>query len=338
MKRCIAVLSLVSVFSFPILAGPEAAREFDLKNWVAPRYWFPAGVTRELSEDASGRKSIRIGPEAVASAAVTPLPFVPITPCRLADTRVGSGFPGQWGPPAIAGGGTQRTFAIAGQCGIPADAQAVSFNFAVWGPPTKGGLRVFPAGPGTPLVSTLNWEAGILALANAAVVALGAGGAITVQVDGPGTVDIFFDVNGYFSPPGAYSRLFAFGTVSGDGVRNTVVASFGTWTASRYGAGNYSVFFLGVRPGCTGLWPMMVVSSDLNGRFASGSAVVNNCLTGDVQMAVGTRSAADVAADSSFTFSAFSDAPALGVVTPAVRGWIPSTCTLNVSTGTETCE
>ncbi len=50
---------------------------------------------------------------------------------------------------------------INGQCGIPADAQAVSFNFAVWVPTTRGDLRVFPAGATTPLVSTLNWEAGI---------------------------------------------------------------------------------------------------------------------------------------------------------------------------------
>jgi hypothetical protein len=74
----------------------------------------------------------------------------------------------------------------------------VSFNFAVFLPTTRGDLRVFPTGGVTPLVSTLNWEAGIFALANAAVMPLGAGGAITVQVDGPGTVDIFFDVNGYF--------------------------------------------------------------------------------------------------------------------------------------------
>ena len=74
----------------------------------------------------------------------------------------------------------------------------MAFNFAVWIPTTRGDLRVFPAGGATPNVSTLNWEANILALANAANVALGTGGAITVQADGPGTIDIFFDVNGYF--------------------------------------------------------------------------------------------------------------------------------------------
>jgi hypothetical protein len=127
-----------------------------------------------------------------------PFQYYAVTPCRLADTRATSGFPPGYGPPSIAGGGTQRSFTITGQCGIPPTAMAVSFNFAVWAPTTRGDLRVFPAGLATPTVSTLNWEAGIFALANAAVMPLGAGGAITVQVDGPGTVDIFFDVNGYF--------------------------------------------------------------------------------------------------------------------------------------------
>jgi hypothetical protein len=126
-----------------------------------------------------------------------PFQYYALTPCRVADTRAGSGFPVGYGPPSIAGGAT-RTFTITGKCGIPPTAKAVSFNFAVWGPTTQGDLRVFPAGLATPTVSTLNWEANILALANAAYVPLGTGGAITVQVDGPGTVNLFFDVNGYF--------------------------------------------------------------------------------------------------------------------------------------------
>ena len=95
---------------------------------------------------------------------------------------------------------------ITGQCAIPLDAKAVSFNFTVWTPTSRGDLRAFPTGA-TPNVSTLNWEAGILALANAAVVPLGAGGDITVQVDGPGTVDMIIDINGYYSPLGVVNSL-----------------------------------------------------------------------------------------------------------------------------------
>jgi hypothetical protein len=52
---------------------------------------------------------------------------------------------------------------------------------------------MFPTRRPTPTVSTLNREANILALANAALVPLGAGGATTVKVDGTGTIDIFVD-------------------------------------------------------------------------------------------------------------------------------------------------
>ncbi len=58
-----------------------------------------------------------------------PSTFVSIPPCRVADTRAGSGFPPPYGPPSM-GGGASRDFPITGpRCGIPANAQAVSFNF-----------------------------------------------------------------------------------------------------------------------------------------------------------------------------------------------------------------
>jgi hypothetical protein len=138
-----------------------------------------------------------------------PVPFIPVTPCRVIDTRAASGFPPGYGPPSMLGGQTQRSFTIAGQCGVPGVASAVSFNFTVWAPVTRGDIRVFPAPGPTPTVSTLNWEANILALANAAVVPMGAGGAITVQVDGPGTIDLIVDINGYYSTTPA-SSLYPF--------------------------------------------------------------------------------------------------------------------------------
>jgi hypothetical protein len=107
----------------------------------------------------------------------------------------------------------QRSFVITGVCGIPADAQAVSFNFSVWTPVTRGDIRVFPAGGGAPTVATMLWEANILGISNAAIVPLGTGGAITVQVDGPGTIDLIVDVNGYYSPLGVVRTV---NTFSGD--------------------------------------------------------------------------------------------------------------------------
>jgi hypothetical protein len=115
-------------------------------------------------------------------------------PCRVVDTR---GAIGAYGGPALAAN-ADRTFVVTGQCGIPSTATAVSFNFTITQPTGQGDLRVFPAGGGLPLVSTLNWRAG-QTRANNAVVGVGASGDITVHPDlAGGTVHLIIDVNGYF--------------------------------------------------------------------------------------------------------------------------------------------
>jgi CSLREA domain-containing protein len=120
--------------------------------------------------------------------------FFTVTPCRVADTR---GPAGPYGAPALSGGGN-RTFVIGGQCGIPAGARAVAFNFTVTQGTGQGDIRAFPGGTPLPLVSTLNWAPG-RTRANNAVTGLGASADLTVHVDQPGgTVQIIIDVTGYF--------------------------------------------------------------------------------------------------------------------------------------------
>ncbi len=197
---------IIPVLALVVLGAAAVAEDgVPLRNWAAPIFWSP-GTGGDAPRH--GQPSAPLSPEFSMAGTATPLPFVAVAPCRLIDTRAGSGFPSGYGPPSLPGG-SQRTFTIAGQCGIPADAQAVSFNFTVWAPVTRGDIRVFPAGGTTPLVSTLNWEANILALANAAIVPLGTGGAIRVQVDGTGTIDLFVDVNGYYSPLGVVNSVNA---------------------------------------------------------------------------------------------------------------------------------
>jgi hypothetical protein len=58
------------------------------------------------------------------------VPFVALSPCRLADTRVENGFPAPFGPPSMSPN-VVRDFPVSGHCGVPADAVAVSFNFTV---------------------------------------------------------------------------------------------------------------------------------------------------------------------------------------------------------------
>jgi hypothetical protein len=124
--------------------------------------------------------------------------FYTLPPCRAIDTRSTSGFPAGYGPPSMPGGVVSRNFVLAGQCGIPSDARSVSINAAVWGPVTTGDAAIFAAGGTSSSISMLFWDANILALANAGIVQLGTGGAITVRVNGTGTVDLILDVNGYF--------------------------------------------------------------------------------------------------------------------------------------------
>jgi hypothetical protein len=132
--------------------------------------------------------------------ALPPLPFIALNPCRVADTR-GNGFTGAFGPPPLVANAT-RSFTIAGQCGIPASAAAVSFNFAALNVGAAGDLRVFPAGGGVPTVSTLNYNGNTPNIANAAIVPLGAAGAITVQADAT-SIDLIIDINGYYDGSGA---------------------------------------------------------------------------------------------------------------------------------------
>jgi CSLREA domain-containing protein len=120
--------------------------------------------------------------------------YYTVTPCRVADTR---GPAGPYGAPALTAGAS-RSFVLAGQCGIPATATAVSYNFTITQPTTAGDVRIFPGGASLPLVSALNWSAG-QTRANNAVIALGAAGDLTVRVDqASGSVQFIFDVNGYF--------------------------------------------------------------------------------------------------------------------------------------------
>ncbi|PYQ34076.1 MAG: hypothetical protein DMF55_10265, partial [Acidobacteria bacterium] len=85
-----------------------------------------------------------------------------------------------------------------------------------------GFILIYPQGAAQPTVSTVNYVAG-QTIANAAVVPLSAGGAVTIIAGVSGT-DLVLDTNGYYSQTTAGSRLASgeflgiFGTRAGDGV------------------------------------------------------------------------------------------------------------------------
>jgi hypothetical protein len=133
-----------------------------------------------------------IGTSAADFLVTTPMGtrFYTIPPCRVVDTRTTEA-------PALSAN-VSRTFAVAGHCGIPPGAQAVSLNVTVTGPAAPGNLRLFPAGTPLPSASALNYSAGQTRGNNAIIPLSGAGELSILAGQASGTTQVILDLNGYF--------------------------------------------------------------------------------------------------------------------------------------------
>jgi hypothetical protein len=162
-----------------------------LKPWPSPLY-FDLPPAPDLHTAQKG------GEPREATMPVNSLVFVGIIPCRILDTRPGPAFPPPFGPPAIAGL-TSRTVPVqSSACGIPAIAQAYSFNVTVVPQAgTLGFLTVYPTGATRPNASTLNSPQGVV-IANAAIVPAGTSGSVDIYVSD--TTHVILDINGYYAP------------------------------------------------------------------------------------------------------------------------------------------
>lgn len=124
----------------------------------------------------------------------TALNFVPVTPCRVADTRNANG---PFGGPILSGN-TARSFVIpSSACNIPSNALAYSLNFTVVPPGKLSFLTAFPCGEARPLASTVNSDGRIKAVAGI-VPGSSTDGSVCVYV----TEDthLVLDIDGYFVP------------------------------------------------------------------------------------------------------------------------------------------
>jgi YVTN family beta-propeller protein len=140
----------------------------------------------------------------IAGAGADAVQFLPVTPCRVADTRQTNG---PFGGPYL-GGGTSRSFAVPqSSCDIPSTAIAYSLNVTVV--PVQGHaleyLTIWPTGLPQPLISTLNSLDGRVK-ANAAIVPAGAGGAVSVYATD--STNVILDINGYFQLPASSTLQF----------------------------------------------------------------------------------------------------------------------------------
>jgi hypothetical protein len=139
--------------------------------------------------------------------AAGPFRYHSLTPCRLIDTRNGSGAStSDDGPVGARTSPGPYDITVKGFCGVPADATAVTLNITVVTPTQAGDLRVanLDASP-FPVVSTLNYIANEPALANGAIVPLKAGAGNDLRtvfaMVGSGNLQILVDVTGFFKVP-----------------------------------------------------------------------------------------------------------------------------------------
>jgi outer membrane protein assembly factor BamB len=125
-----------------------------------------------------------------------PTPFFTVLPCRAVDTRGAAGVP-EGGPALDAL--IVRTLHVAGNCGLPATAKAVSVNVTVTMAGAPGFVNLYAAGDAQPAVSTISYSAG-QTRSNNAIVSLNQNGDLAaVANQSPGTtVHLIIDVNGYF--------------------------------------------------------------------------------------------------------------------------------------------
>jgi hypothetical protein len=159
----------------------------------------PAGSSGAVSVFATDTTDVVLDINGYFIAGSNPaaLAFYPLTPCRVADTRNATA---PLGGPSLAAQST-RSFPIpASSCGVPANAQAYSLNFAAV---PKGlslaFLTAWPVGEQQPLVASLNDATGTV-LSNAVIVPAGFLGAVNVFATD--ATDLVIDINGYFAPQG----------------------------------------------------------------------------------------------------------------------------------------
>lgn len=126
--------------------------------------------------------------------------FVPITPCRLFDTRPAADNIGPRAIPLGAGDVfTVDTWGTNGNCTIPSGATALSLNVVAIGPTASSYLTVYPGGNARPTASSLNWTAGQAPTPNAVTAALNGTGQLSF-FNLAGSVNIAADVVGYYEP------------------------------------------------------------------------------------------------------------------------------------------
>lgn len=139
----------------------------------------------------------------------TGLRFLPVTPCRIMETRSGYNFQGRtgnFGPPFMRAGET-RTLQVATSnvCRVDALASAYALNITVIPRSGLDFLTVWPAGEPKPNVWSARSPDGQV-VANSAIVKVGPGGTISIYASDE--VDVTVDISGIFTEGNASGLVY----------------------------------------------------------------------------------------------------------------------------------
>jgi hypothetical protein len=148
--------------------------------------------------------------------------FVPITPCRLFDTRPGVDNVGPRSTPL----GPLETFTVTargstGNCTIPTAATGLVTNITAVGPTAPTFLTLWPTGAQQPFTSNLNPTPGSPPTPNAVTVDLSESGQFSV-FNAQGSVNVFADIVGYYEDHNHDDRYYT--KTETDDAINRVVA------------------------------------------------------------------------------------------------------------------
>jgi hypothetical protein len=164
----------------------------------------PAGNGGDVNVYVSDTTNILIDINAYFASAAdsSSLAFFPLPPCRIVDTRSSGGpIPGH----------QEHDFSIPGNCGIPSNARAYSFNITALPAGPLGYVTAWPAGEPQPTVSTLNDYTGTF-VANAAIVPAGTENKTAIYPSA--TTNLLIDTNGYFAPASSAASPLSLYTIT----------------------------------------------------------------------------------------------------------------------------
>jgi hypothetical protein len=166
--------------------------------------------------------------------------YVPVTPCRIVDTRAGVGT----GKTKIANNQTRAyyvggTFGFApqggkgGGCAIPVGATAIAATLTAVAPTHGGFMRAWPNGVAEPSATALNY--GTFSIGTGATITINSSSAYALKVKNyGGPTDLVVDVAGYYAKPMA--ALIQSDGIAYDGTSRVV-------NSGRLGVGQYWVEF-----------------------------------------------------------------------------------------------